>query len=66
MFKLFARVKAFTRRKKRRQSEEDQIMQRLFGGTADWKSMDLVVQRDALQAEVNRLSKKVEELPYKN
>ena len=44
-------------------SEEDEIMQRLFGGTADWESMDLVVQRDALQAEVNRLSKKGEEQP---
>jgi hypothetical protein len=44
-------------------SEEEEIVTRLFGGTADWKSMDLVVQRDALQAEVNRLSKKVEELP---
>ena len=47
----------------RQKSEEDEIMQRLFGGTADWKSMDLVVQRDALQAEVNRLSKKVKEQP---
>ena len=38
-------------------SEEDEIMKRLFG------SDDIVSQRDALQAEVNRLSKKVEELP---
>ena len=42
-------------------SEEDEVIQRLFGGTADWKSINLVAQRDALQAEVNRLSKKVKE-----
>ena len=38
-------------------SEEDAIMTRRFGGD------DIVSQRDALQAEVNRLSKKVEEQP---
>ena len=38
-------------------SEEDEILQRLFGGD------DIVSQRDALQAEVNRLSKKVKEQP---
>ena len=33
-------------------------MTRLFGGTADWKSMDFVSQRDALQIEVDRLTNK--------
>lgn len=39
-------------------SEEEEIMTRLFGGTADWKSMDIVSQRDALQIEVDRLTNK--------
>ena len=33
-------------------------MTRLFGGTADWKSMDIISQRDALQIEVDRLTNK--------
>ena len=39
-------------------SEEEEIMTRLFGGTADWKSMDIVSQRAALQIEVDRLTNK--------
>ena len=55
MHRLLSKLLSRWRRPKL--SEEDEILQRLFGGD------DIVSQRDALQAEVNRLSKKVKEQP---
>ena len=50
--------KLLSRWRRPSKSEEEEIMARLFGGTADWKSMDIVAQRDALQIEVDRLTNK--------
>ena len=50
--------KLLSRWRRPKLSEEEEVIQRLFGGTADWKSMDIVSQRDALQIEVDRLTNK--------
>ena len=49
--------KLLSRWRRPSKSEEDEILQRLFGGD------DVVSQRDALQIEVDRLTKQVEERP---